>query len=64
MKGRRPAWLIRAGLFLYDHMGGRKILPATRALDLTRDPEGRPLKPASPASNIPTAGSRIRAWWC
>ncbi len=28
MKGRRPAWLIRLGLFLYDTLGGRKILPA------------------------------------
>ncbi|WP_238364153.1 glycerol-3-phosphate dehydrogenase [Mesobacterium pallidum] len=28
-RGRRPAWMIRAGLFLYDHMGGRKILPPT-----------------------------------
>ncbi len=45
MKGRRPAWLIRLGLFLYDTLGGRKILPATRTLDLTRDPAGRPLKP-------------------
>jgi glycerol-3-phosphate dehydrogenase len=45
MRGRRPAWLIRLGLFLYDTMGGRKILPATRALDLTRDPAGKPLKP-------------------
>ena len=45
MKGRRPAWLIRLGLFLYDAMGGRKILPATRALDLATDPAGRPLKP-------------------
>lgn len=44
-KGRRPTWLIRLGLFLYDHMGGRKVLPPTRALDLTRDPAGRPLKP-------------------
>ena len=26
MKGRRPAWLIRFGLFLYDNLGGRKIL--------------------------------------
>ena len=41
----RPAWLVRLGLFLYDHLGGRKLLPATRALDLRRDPEGRPLKP-------------------
>jgi glycerol-3-phosphate dehydrogenase len=44
-KGRRPAWLIRLGLFMYDTMGGRKILPATRSLDLTRDPAGKPLKP-------------------
>jgi glycerol-3-phosphate dehydrogenase len=43
-KGRRPDWLIRLGLFLYDTMGGRKILPATRTLDLTRDPAGKPLK--------------------
>src|SRR3990172_8864138 len=27
-KGLRPAWLIRLGLFLYDHLGGRKVLPA------------------------------------
>ena len=44
MRGRRPAWLIRLGLFLYDHLGGRKILPATATLDLRRAPEGAPLK--------------------
>ncbi|MDA3858055.1 MAG: glycerol-3-phosphate dehydrogenase [Roseovarius sp.] len=44
MKGRRPAWLIRLGLFIYDHLGGRKILPATSTLDLAHAPEGRPLK--------------------
>ncbi len=44
MKGRRPAWLIRLGLFLYDHLGGRKILPATRSLDLATDPAGKPLQ--------------------
>ncbi|WP_151977171.1 MULTISPECIES: glycerol-3-phosphate dehydrogenase [unclassified Roseovarius] len=44
MKGRRPAWLIRLGLFLYDHLGGRKILPATSTLDLRKTPEGAPLK--------------------
>ncbi len=44
MKGRRPAWLIRLGLFLYDTMGGRKILPATRTLDLRSDPAGAPLQ--------------------
>jgi glycerol-3-phosphate dehydrogenase len=41
----RPAWLVRLGLFLYDHLGGRKLLPPTRAVDLSREPEGRPLKP-------------------
>ena len=43
MKGRRPAWLIRLGLFMYDTMGGRKILPATSRVDLTSGPEGAPL---------------------
>ncbi|GGH44658.1 glycerol-3-phosphate dehydrogenase [Frigidibacter albus] len=45
MQGRRPAWLIRLGLFLYDTLGGRKILPATRTLDLKTDPVGRDLRP-------------------
>ena len=44
LKGRRPAWMIRFGLFLYDHLGGRKILPGTRTLDLARDPTGEPLQ--------------------
>ncbi|WP_376875731.1 glycerol-3-phosphate dehydrogenase [Albirhodobacter sp. R86504] len=43
MKGRRPAWLIRLGLFLYDTLGGRKLLPGTRTLDLAQDPAGAPL---------------------
>src|ERR1044072_1151686 len=42
---QRPAWLERLGLFLYDHLGGRKILPPTRAIDLLRDPGGKPLNP-------------------
>ena len=45
MRGRRPAWLIRLGLFLYDTLGGRKILPATRTLDLRNDPAGAALNP-------------------
>ncbi|MCB5198399.1 glycerol-3-phosphate dehydrogenase [Loktanella sp. TSTF-M6] len=45
MRGRRPAWLIRLGLFLYDNLGGRQILPGTKTLDLTRGPEGAPLNP-------------------
>lgn len=40
----RPWWLIRLGLFLYDNLGGRKILPGTSTLDLRRAPEGAPLK--------------------
>jgi len=41
--GRRPAWLIRLGLFMYDNMGGRKILPKTETIDLSSGPEGAPL---------------------
>lgn len=44
MKGRRPAWLIRLGLFLYDNLGGRQILPGTWTVDLTSKPVGKPLK--------------------
>ncbi|SFO85032.1 glycerol-3-phosphate dehydrogenase [Tranquillimonas alkanivorans] len=44
MKGRRPAWLIRLGLFMYDHLGGREILPGTRTVDLKTDPVGAPLE--------------------
>lgn len=43
--GVRPAWLIRLGLFLYDHIGGRKLLPPTKSLDMRRDAAGKPLKP-------------------
>lgn len=39
----RPAWLIRAGLFLYDHMGTRDVLPGSKRLDLRRHPAGGPL---------------------
>jgi glycerol-3-phosphate dehydrogenase len=42
--GLRPRWMLRAGLFLYDNLGGRKRLPASRALDLARDPAGAPLQ--------------------
>lgn len=43
--GLRPAWLLRLGLFLYDHIGGRKLLPATSGVDLAHDEAGKPLKP-------------------
>jgi len=42
-KGLRPAWLLRLGLFLYDHIGGRRLLPPTRSVDLRRDEVGKPL---------------------
>ena len=44
-KGLRPRWLLRLGLFLYDHLGGRRILPPTKSLKLADDPVGVPLKP-------------------
>jgi glycerol-3-phosphate dehydrogenase len=44
-KGLRPAWLLRLGLFLYDHIGGRRELPATKTLDMRVDAAGTPLKP-------------------
>ncbi len=44
-RGLRPAWLLRLGLFFYDHLGGRKRLPKTRTIRLQHDPAGEPLKP-------------------
>ena len=44
LNGRRPAWLIRLGLFLYDNLGGREILKGTTAVDLHTSPEGAPLQ--------------------
>jgi glycerol-3-phosphate dehydrogenase len=43
-KGLRPAWFLRLGLVVYDYLGGRKLLPATKTLDLRKDEAGRPLK--------------------
>ena len=43
---QRPAWMVRLGLFLYDHLGGRQKLPGCRNIDLRRDPEGAPIKDA------------------
>ncbi|MCL3883537.1 glycerol-3-phosphate dehydrogenase [Marivita sp. GX14005] len=44
MKGRRPSWLIRLGLFMYDTLGGRQILPGTTTVSLDGTPEGAPLE--------------------
>ncbi|KQS59381.1 glycerol-3-phosphate dehydrogenase [Rhizobium sp. Leaf371] len=46
-KGLRPAWLLRLGLFLYDHLGGRRRLPATVTRRLRTDPVGQPLRDVS-----------------
>ncbi|MEO6153756.1 MAG: glycerol-3-phosphate dehydrogenase [Croceibacterium sp.] len=43
--GTRPAWMLRAGLFLYDHLGGSGALPGTASIDLAQHPAGTPLKP-------------------
>lgn len=43
-KGLRPRWLIRAGLFLYDNLGGRKLLPRSRSIRLRRHAAGTPLQ--------------------
>jgi glycerol-3-phosphate dehydrogenase len=44
-QGLRPWPVLRLGLFIYDHLGGRAILPPTRTLDLTKDAAGRALRP-------------------
>ncbi len=44
LPGLRSAMLLRLGLFIYDVLGGRKLLPATRTIDLTHHPVGQPLK--------------------
>ena len=42
--GMRPVWMIRAGLFLYDHLARREVLPGSRTIDLRRHAAGAPLK--------------------
>jgi len=42
--GVRPYWLIRLGLFIYDHLGGRKKLPASGPVNLDTSDYGYPLK--------------------
>jgi glycerol-3-phosphate dehydrogenase len=42
--GMRPAWMLRAGLFLYDWIGGRRSLPGADTIDLRTHPSGAPLR--------------------
>ena len=44
LPGRRSALMLRLGLFIYDHLGGRKLLPASGTVDLTHHRVGQPLK--------------------
>lgn len=44
--GLRPAFILRLGLFLYDHLGGRKLLRKTKTINLRRDDRGAPLRPS------------------
>ena len=44
LRGRRPAWLIRLGLLVYDSLGSRSILPGTTSVDLSNSMEGAPLR--------------------
>lgn len=39
----RPAWMIQLGLFIYDHLAKREILPDSQKIDLTNTPYGKPL---------------------
>jgi len=39
----RPAWMIRLGLFLYDHLARREVLPGSRGVNLRKHPLGAPL---------------------
>jgi glycerol-3-phosphate dehydrogenase len=41
----RPAWMIRAGLFLYDHLGGKRSLPGSHGVRFAQSPYGSALKP-------------------
>ena len=41
----RPSWMIRAGLFLYDHLARRKTLPGSEQVDFRRHPAGQPMRP-------------------
>jgi glycerol-3-phosphate dehydrogenase len=43
--GQRPAWIIRAGLFMYDHLARRELLPGSHGVNLPFHPAGSPLKP-------------------
>jgi glycerol-3-phosphate dehydrogenase len=57
--GLRSAWVLRLGLLLYDHIGGRKRLRGTRTLRLDSDQLGRPLKPGEFAKGFEYSDCRV-----
>ncbi|MES2128980.1 MAG: glycerol-3-phosphate dehydrogenase [Pseudomonadota bacterium] len=54
--GQRPEWMIRAGLFLYDRLARREILPGSETVDLLRHAAGAPLKPDFPRGFVYSDG--------
>ncbi len=44
LAGMRPSWILRIGLFIYDHLAKRAVLPATKTLNLRKTLQGVPLK--------------------
>jgi glycerol-3-phosphate dehydrogenase len=62
--GLRPRPVLRLGLFLYDHLGGRKILPPTRSVNLRSDETGKPLKEEyTHGYEYSDCWVRTHAWW-
>jgi glycerol-3-phosphate dehydrogenase len=61
----RPRWMIRLGLFLYDHLGRRATLPGSSAVRLDAPPySSGPSPSCATASPTPTAAWTTRAsWW-
>ena len=45
-KYMRPAWMVRLGLFMYDHIGGKISLPGSRTVTFPDDVYSAGLKPA------------------
>ncbi|GLQ20946.1 glycerol-3-phosphate dehydrogenase [Algimonas porphyrae] len=44
-QGQRPQWMLRLGLFLYDNLGGRELLPGTKTVNLHKAPHDQVLEP-------------------
>ena len=60
----RPAWLIRAGLFLYDHLAKREWLPGTERLKLRQHRRARAAGAAQDGLCLPDGwADDARSWW-